>query len=665
MMPGGMGGGMPMGPLPPLTEADIAELENLYQSLTANMTQEEKDALQKMGEDLVNQYMGPQAPMPPKQEAPKPQQKPTLPPLRPESGEKTEIAAPVTPMSLQQQQHIQNELETFIKNFSNLQTMIETSPDFATALRQWRQDINDILYSVKVINKSEHHTRLSSPEFARLLKTIEQINSAFKHKAFSDACSQTEGCKNDLLDDPYAILHVSPSASQKEIEKAYQAIQKKFEAAKKKTERKGLTTVERKKELRSAQYSLDLATNAYDLIKDPKMRAILDEERQAKRSAEYSMHMSIRQLLSIINQELGMAIYNNQFMNDLDNFLKKYEPAQLEARKKMEQAEAERLKELKEQEARKPIGKVVHVAKDRGQAWDIPWYPQGGYPTYPYGGGAGGGSYHPGLPQTGPGVQPSSKPTADAPKPQTGGGLLKDGEKEPKTEAEKKAAEEKAKQQQGIPSQKSDQDKQQLIPDKTVMDIWDLDKDMKTFNDLFDREYFETITASKTEPGKKGTVPQTVVLTPQTKKEVQEKLEEIYEDSEPTPDEISQKIDTIKETIDDADDTHKKSYQTAWNDLQNRKTFEDNTKLLNTILETVTKDEQQRKPKGLTRGGSDAEAEQEKSTPAKLFETIKAMRKNIKDLNGQFKTEETEKKRAEKAKAEAEKPFWQKTKKEN
>ncbi len=622
-MPGGMpnmGAGAPMGPLPPLTEADIAELENLYQSLTANMSQEEKDMLQKMGEDLMNQYAGPQtAPQKIDQKTQPAQQKPTLPPLRPETPTKTPEMLSIPQLTPQQERHIQEELDTFINNLSNLQTMIEASADFASALRDFRLEINDLLYSVKVINKPEHHVRLNTPEFSRLLKTIEHLNNAFKLKAFSDACSQTEGCKIADLEDPFATLGISPSATQKDIDAAFKKQQKKFENAKKQAKRKGLTAAEQERSLRAAHYSFDLVSNAYDLIKDPKMRAILEKERKAQRAAEQSMHQSIHTLLGVINQELYTAIFNNQLITDIDQFFKKYEPTQLEIRKKMEQAEAARLKEHEEELKRKAGAKVQIVSKERETGW--PWYQPSSYPSY------GPGGYYP---SAGPSYGTPNIPTPSSGLPQQAtdqgkpGQYIKPGDKEkaalPQTEAEKKAAEEaKKKQQTSLPQA-------QLAADATTYEIYQLDKTFKKFNDVFDREYFENIILPMSE---------------KTKEQAQERITTIYTENKPSPEDILETLQTIKTTITDANADQKYTYQLAWKNQQNREPFMKNLQSLKKVLDPLKEEITQKiKRSSPTKKGAEGETQEQRAEePAEILQTtVKDLTATLDALNEQFKT---------------------------
>lgn len=625
MAPMGMQGGMqnmgmgaPMGPLPPLTEADIAELENLYQSLTANMSQEEKDMLQKMGEDLMNQYAGPQA-LPQKtdsQKAQPAQQKPTLPPLRPETTRTSEISS-IPQLTPQQERHIQEELDTFINNLSNLQTMIEASADFAAALRDFRLEINDLLYSTKVINKPEYHLRLNTPEFSRLLKTIEHLNSSFKLKAFSDACTQTEGCKIADLEDPYATLGISPSAKQKDIDAAFKKQQKKFETAKKQAKRKGLTAAEQERSLRAAQYSFDLVSNAYDLIKDPKMRAILEKERKAQKAAEQSIHQSIRTLLNVINQELYTAIFNNQLITDIDQFFKKYEPTQLEIRKKMEQAEAARIKEHEEDLKRKGGAKVQVVAKEREAGW--PWYQQGGYPYGPQG-------YYPSAPYAPYGTPnmptlPTGfpQPTIDQSKP---GQYIKSGDKDkavlPQTEAEKKAAEDRKKQQELV-------NQRQLPTDATTYEIYQLDKTLKKFNDVFDREYFENIS---------------IPMSAKTKEEAKERITTIYTENKPSPEELLETVQEIKTAIADADENHKYAYQIAWNNQQNREPFLKNLQSLKKVLDPLKAEITQKiKRSSPTKEGDEDKAQEQRAEePAEILQTtVKDLTETIESINEQLK----------------------------
>lgn len=367
-------GGQPGGANPfQVSEADLQSLYGYLQNLDDKELKELEDLSKQM---LSEMGFDPETLQPlPADAQKKPATEPKPPATVPVPHEQP--APPKLPVMPQEQpseqtlKQIPVMLQSLIDHFSFLIGKAAASRSVKQAMQRWETDIKDMLFFLKAVNKPHHRTRLATPEFKRLVESLMRLNTVMGQ--YEPLVVTVE--KTGDWDDPYELLGIFGTADEQEITRAYEKIKARRgpDAVRARLEKSSLTPQERERELKRAALGFELITDAYDQLKDPKSRAIVDKERAALESARRSTQGSALQALDAILRTFGNALYQDQLLNNLEAFLKKYEPQELELRKQQLEREAKEKKKLEEEAKRKPEGKIIETGRKRPGGGYMPW----------------------------------------------------------------------------------------------------------------------------------------------------------------------------------------------------------------------------------------------------------------------------------------------------
>lgn len=530
-----------------LDDKELEEIERLTKQTLADMGFD-PDTLQPL-EGAFKQPLAPQ------------QEKQPLLPEKPEAKPQEKVIEP--PKNIVRE--IPGLLDSLIAKLGSIR--------LKTSLGPWLADTNNLIRSLLIINKPEHHKRIAAPEYDKLRLALEKLNRSLQTYEPQLTISIQ---KPALWEDPYEALGLLPSANQKQVDEAYAKI-KEFQnpqTIRQQLAQANWSPTEIDKAVKEAQISLDFINDAYEKIKDPQSRAIVNLELEALQAAEQATSQSANQARQAIIGSLSDAIYQDQILNSLEHFLKKYEPEELAQRQQMDKAEAERLKEHQASMSPKPYGgKTLHIRgtqprQDFRMPWETPSFGGSGRPSFrPSGGG----------PSESP--RPSQPGGKDKSKPGGGGGGAKAGkgkEKDKDKDDEKKTDEEKAKEKGEVGSKyktpgtgkdkgtEKDKEKDEDKFDAVAQQLLDLDQGFFNFNENFDKPFFKDLQE------KPLAVDQ---LAPNLNK---------FDQSTQIGD-LSQKLTYIQKNLEKADDRKKKQYKSMW------KGIEKNTKEFEKNLETAQK----------------------------------------------------------------------------
>lgn len=351
-----------------LSPEERAELEEIGRRELRNMnidpdTLQAIDPNQPTGFDAMMQQQGQQPPTPatPPQEEEKP--------IIPQQGVRTT-------------QEIQRTLGTLIEhlNFLSAKASSDQALSHAPLLAANRLVINRLLAYAKIINKPQHHERLTTTDTTTLFNSLYDLSHTLKNH--EPSIIFLEGIKNDNEEDPYDILNLTEDATAQDIEKAYQRLASKKDPAliEENMRSRGLSEKDIQRSLKDARLGMNLIKQAYEQLKDPKLRAQVDRSRSARQETGRDAQEKSTQAITKVMNGLTRTIDQQNLLNELENFLKKHEPEELAQRKRQEQAEAERKKEQLAQAQQRPMAAPTVQAAHLPAAHHNYPQPGGGYP---------------------------------------------------------------------------------------------------------------------------------------------------------------------------------------------------------------------------------------------------------------------------------------------
>lgn len=538
-----------------MSDEDLQEIETLS-----------KNMLKEMGYDPETlQPVKPTAPTPPPPQDRFPQpakiEQPTPTIIEPQPSKVTLATVPAL-------------LRSLIDHLTVVRTKAATTDQSRDRrLQQLLSDLNLLIYDLKVIDKPHHHKRLALPEFDRLRTTLSRLDAALT--AATAQLSSTP--EDELYESPYTLLSLDPTATQEEIEAAYLSVQEQIgpDAVRERATKEGLEPKDIKRAVKEAELNFEFVTDAYEKIKDPESRAIIDKEREAHVMKKEIGTRTSKQALDKATSALNYAIFENLLLNELDTFLKKYEPAELEMRKRMEEEEAKRREEHKlfSERPLRAETKPLHIKStegrgrfDYGGRYDYPGARAGYSPPY-YGGPS---DYSGSTPQAGgPGAghKGSGGGHGGGRKPGAPHDGKKEQDKKEKADEDKDDKEGKEKTGSAPAAAPGTKGNGQGEPDPFTYKLGDLEQELHTFNKHFDKNFFDQIAANKIKP-----------------EDLSRTLTQFNEST--GLNELAEKLDYIQEKMKSTKDRKEKQYKTILGGIdQKLKTFKDNVTLAQKALQ--------------------------------------------------------------------------------
>ncbi len=355
------GQGMPgMPPLPEgVSEADFEAMVNEISKQLETMSPEEIEKLQKEAEEmLINSGVSKEEieafKQGPAGYPEQPGQQPMAAPATPFAQQPMAAApmpiemkpAPETGFSLVSEAEVSQILKSIIRQAGALREQIALS-DALRNLRPWTSSLSDILFYVKVIDsKQELRKRLTTKEFSPFLGQLKRLSNMLEAQEYN-----LRGKAEELIEEenPYDMLRISPEASNKEIKQAAQELlaEKDPEKLKERLTQEGATALDIKRQVQSARIARAQIKEAYDKLTPAENRAQTDRRLKAQRDQQSTSDKALRTASTELNQIFSQI--NTSVIHASEEFLKKYEPAELARKKEMDAAE---VKQRKEQEAR-------------------------------------------------------------------------------------------------------------------------------------------------------------------------------------------------------------------------------------------------------------------------------------------------------------------------
>lgn len=214
--------------------------------------------------------------------------------------------------------------------------------------------INSIIFYLFSIDRHDHHARFAEAKWSDLLKTLK---AAYEKMSKIAASLKVEEKKEPQEDNPYTILAISSRATPEEIEEAYKkkADQLNPKHIREEAEKEGVSERDIERLIKQSKLSFNLIQDAFEKLSDPAMKEQIDEELKAQKAYRESVENLIDRVLKDAVLEMKNFFINQKGKARLEEFMRAYEPMELESRKKAEAAEQARRKERETLAQQKPI----------------------------------------------------------------------------------------------------------------------------------------------------------------------------------------------------------------------------------------------------------------------------------------------------------------------
>jgi curved DNA-binding protein CbpA len=287
-------------------------------------------------------------------------------------------------------------VQGIIEDLSALRQKAASIREVHEMVRPWLQDLRELMYYLRVIDRHDYHERLAESNYQRLLKTLHALHGALKTE-LPDIVLPA-----DLFVEsgPYDILGVRPSASEADIDKAYKKLAEKYNPSiiEKKLQSEGISEKDIKRQVKAATLNFEVIEDAYEQLKDKKSREQVDRVLTSQQTALQQKINQASNALKSITRALSQAIYSDDLLGDLERFLAAFAPQQLALKKELEAAEKKRLAEQEQLAKTRPIptfGKYEPEFKEQTHSYphdygyfsDFPSYRHfdDNYPPFSYG----------------------------------------------------------------------------------------------------------------------------------------------------------------------------------------------------------------------------------------------------------------------------------------
>jgi len=325
-----------------MPEEQLQELEELGRQIINEMSDEELQELADMFGTTVEELRA-DAQQPPQDTTEQPQEQ-----KKPQQQEQKKRAEQKSYMSTEEARQL---ISSAISVMERIIQKSESIPDEVNRLSGVMQEMQDIVYHLKIIRNKEHIQRFASSEYKDMINTLQTLTNNLRSIE-----PRMVMPSEDIEETPYTILGISPDASREDIEAAYRNLQEQYEPdnVAQRLREQGASPRHIRVEQREAQMTFRHIEEAYNTLQDPNMREQLRQRQQAEQRKVQEAYQSLQSAQNEAVQAITTAVYNNKLIEHLESFMKAYEPQELEKKKQMEQAEKKRREEQKQRAQKRP-----------------------------------------------------------------------------------------------------------------------------------------------------------------------------------------------------------------------------------------------------------------------------------------------------------------------
>lgn len=336
-----------------LSESDLKQIEADMMNRIASLTPEEREELEREGRKMLIAWgIDPD----------------TGKPLEPEKTEKPiepskEAPIPSTPTkqvppttTAYAHGDLDCLLEQLIQNLKEVRHTASMEQFKQLPLETFSQELDQFIQLLTITNQSHHHQRLLEKEYESMIRVMDRLNKTLQSNQL--LISTKEALLTEPQEtDPYEILGIPYTATNKEIEKVYTTLAEKNDPIKvrQRLERQGATERELEKAEKEARISFNLIVDAYESLSNELTRSQIDRERKARQQQQKFSAQEARAILLSNIDTISNALHQHQLLAKLNDFLQKYEPEKLAQLNAMRAAEEKRKEEHKKATETRPI----------------------------------------------------------------------------------------------------------------------------------------------------------------------------------------------------------------------------------------------------------------------------------------------------------------------
>lgn len=219
---------------------------------------------------------------------------------------------------------------------SNIRQKINNSSKLSKKIAPLNKQLNDLQYYLNILAQPLLLKHLTSKDFEPLYKKLQNFYKMVGH--YDQLILVKEPCQNNESN-PYLILGISPKATQKEIQETYDKLYAEYnvENLKKILKEKNITGKEYKNKIKEASVLFTFIQDAYDSLKDPKLRAIIDKSTREECKLDLILEESSITAFNSFLSNLKAGI--SELFPEIEKLMSKIKPEELELAKLQEEAE--------------------------------------------------------------------------------------------------------------------------------------------------------------------------------------------------------------------------------------------------------------------------------------------------------------------------------------
>lgn len=337
-------------PIPGMSDFSMTEAEfNEMLEFLSTLKPEELEELEKVGRGiLMEQGIDPDTlqPIPGAQQPGGMPQRPIAPPP---VRETPTVPKPEEPkVAAQDVEDVVALVSRLSRRVESLMHKLSAQPRRDTPLKSLVPELAELSISLRLMGNKDLALRLATPESTLLkqaLQTLDAVFTAYEERAL---IPPTPPVRDE--EDPYSILGVPYTASEDDIEEAFAVLSdtKSPEVVRAKKVSEGLAGKDLERSIKDARRTFAFIEDAYEKLRDPKMRAHVDRQHAALIDAEKQALERSRSAEQAIAEAFTNAIYSERLLDEGESFFKRYEPTALALKKSMEAEEAARRQEMEQ-----------------------------------------------------------------------------------------------------------------------------------------------------------------------------------------------------------------------------------------------------------------------------------------------------------------------------
>ncbi len=237
------------------------------------------------------------------------------------------------------------------EHIESLRTKMASSPNVYEELRSLELDLLSLALLIAIVDAPAHFTRLATGEYSDLVSAIEKLAAALIAQEQLIQAFRPSQTKYDLLG-------VSPQVTAKQLDKVFKELKKRLDpkVIEKKLKKQGLAGDDLKRQIKAARITFSEIEEAYDLIKDPVTRRdIVDRAIELEAKQQGIDLTTSKAAIADIREALSDALYRDEIISKLEEYLEKYAPEELKQKKAREKEEKKRLEEQKRRARQSPV----------------------------------------------------------------------------------------------------------------------------------------------------------------------------------------------------------------------------------------------------------------------------------------------------------------------